>query len=66
MTKETLQQIIDENIDGVRRGDLFAVSKVVGAQDELKKIAKLENERAFAEIISEEINWEKGYCGNHQ
>ena len=66
MTKETLQQIIDENINGATRGDLFAISKVVHAQEELKKINKLENERAFAEIISEEINWEKGYCGNHQ
>ena len=31
-----------------------------------KKIAKLEADMAFGKIISNEVNWEKGYCGNQR
>ena len=66
MTKETLAQIVSENWESAKRGDAFAISAIIGAQDELKKIAKLEADMAFGKIISNEVNWEKGYCGNQR
>tara|TARA_Y100000310_G_C20284543_1_gene624212 strand:+ start:442 stop:642 length:201 start_codon:yes stop_codon:yes gene_type:complete len=48
MTRETLQQIIDDNIGKATYGDLFAISNVVNAQDELKKIDQFENQLNLA------------------
>jgi len=60
MTKETLAMIVSENWESAKRGDAFAISAIIGAQDALKQIEKLEKDRAFGKIISDEINWEKG------
>jgi len=60
MTKETLNQIVSDHWESAKRGDAFAISAIIGAQDELKKIAKLEADMAFGKIISNEVNWEKG------
>ncbi len=61
MTKETLAQIVSENWESAKRGDAFAISAIIGAQDELKKIAKLEADMAFGKIIAQEKNWEKNF-----
>jgi hypothetical protein len=60
MTKETLNQIVSENFEQAKRGDAFAISAIIGANDELEKIAKLEADMAFGTIISNEVNWENG------
>jgi hypothetical protein len=71
MTKETLNQIVSDHWESAKRGDAFAISAIIGAQDELKKIAEFEKNlnmakasqlanRAMAKIISNEVNWEKG------
>ena len=59
MTRETLEQIIADNHEKAKFGDLFAIDCILGAQAELKKIDKLEKNIAFAQIISGEINWEE-------
>ena len=43
MTKETLAMIVAENFEKAKHGDVFAISAVIGAQDELKKIQELED-----------------------
>tara|TARA_R110000824_G_scaffold233677_2_gene421994 strand:+ start:3483 stop:3656 length:174 start_codon:yes stop_codon:yes gene_type:complete len=43
MTKETLALIVAENFEKAKWGDAFAVSAILGAQEELKKIEELEN-----------------------
>jgi len=43
MTKETLAMIVAENWESAKRGDAFAISAIIGAQDELKKIQELED-----------------------
>ena len=66
MTKETLALIVSDNFEKAKRGDAYAISAIIGAQDELEKIAKLEADMAFGKIISNEVSWEKGYCGNQR
>ena len=60
MTKETLALIVYENFEKAKFGDAFAISAIIGANDELDKIAKLEADMAFGKIISNEVNWEGG------
>ncbi len=43
MTKETLAMIVAENFEKAKHGDVFAISAVIGAQEELKKIEDLED-----------------------
>jgi len=43
MTKETLALIVSENWESAKHGDAFAISAIIGAQDELKKIEELED-----------------------
>ena len=43
MTKETLAMIVAENFEKAKWGDLFAVSTILAAKAELKKIEELEN-----------------------
>jgi hypothetical protein len=43
MTKETLAMIVAENFEKAKHGDVFAISAVIGAQEELKKIEELED-----------------------
>jgi hypothetical protein len=42
MTKETLAMILADNFEKAKYGDAFAVSAILGAQEELKKIEELE------------------------
>ena len=60
MTKETLALIVSDNFEKAKFGDAFAISAIIGANDELDKIAKLEADMAFGKIISKEVNWEGG------
>ena len=62
MTKETLAQIVSENWESAKRGDAYAISAIIGAQDELKKIDQLEKDIAFGKIIAHEKNWEKTFA----
>ena len=62
MTKETLAQIVSENWESAKRGDGFAISAIIGAQDELKKIDQLEKDIAFGKIIAQEKNWGKTFA----
>ena len=62
MTKETLAQIVSENWESAKRGDAYAISAIIGAQDELKKIDQLEKDIAFGKIIAQEKNWEKTFA----
>ena len=59
MTKETLALIISDNFEQAKRGDAFAISAIIGANDELEKIKQLEKDIAFAQIVKGEIDWEK-------
>ena len=43
MTKETLALILADNFEKAKYGDLFAVSTILAAKEELKKIEELEN-----------------------
>jgi len=43
MTKETLAMIVAENFEKAKHGDAFAISAIIGAQEELKKIKELED-----------------------
>ena len=43
MTKETLAMIVAENLEKAKHGDAFAISAIIGAQEELKKIKELED-----------------------
>ena len=43
MTKETLAMILADNFEKAKYGDAFAVSAILGAQEELKKIEELED-----------------------
>ena len=61
MTKETLAMIVSQNWESAKRGDAFAISAIIGAQDELKKIEQLEKDIAFGKIIAQEKNWEKNF-----
>ena len=59
MTKETLALIVSDHWEAAKRGDAFAISAIIGANDELKKIEQLEKDLAFGKIVSNEINWQK-------
>jgi hypothetical protein len=43
MTKETLAMILADNFEKAKYGDAFAVSAILDAQEELKKIKELED-----------------------
>ena len=43
MTKETLAMILADNFEKAKHGDALAVSLILGAQEELKKIKELED-----------------------
>ena len=43
MTKETLAMILADNFEKAKHGDAFAISAIIGAQEELKKIKELED-----------------------
>jgi|TARA_R110000851_G_scaffold65407_1_gene148565 hypothetical protein len=43
MTKETLALIVADNFEKAKYGDALAVSTILGAQEELKKIEELES-----------------------
>ena len=43
MTKETLAMILADNFEKAKHGDTLAVSLILGAQEELKKIKELED-----------------------
>ena len=59
MTKETLALIVADNFEKAKYGDAFAISAIIGANDELKKIEQLEKDIAFAQVVKGEIEWEK-------
>ena len=59
MTKETLALIVADNFEKAKHGDAFAISAIIGANDELKKIEQLEKDIAFAQVVKGEIEWEK-------
>ncbi len=46
MTKETLALILADNFEKAKHGDAFAISAIIGAQEELKKIEELKEKIA--------------------